>query len=302
MIIKFVKRLYLVFAVCVIPVSAMEPVEYQVGDVRLVLCAGDITKQRVDAIVNAANNHMLGGAGVDGAIHRAAGPGLRAYNEQNIPLQGSDRCPVGQVRVTPSFNLAKAGTGIRFIIHTNGPRGTSENRAQLLEQCYRNAVEAINNPVLLKKAVADDKSPVRSIAFPSISIGIFGYPQPEATDVAVRTVIDAIRQQKSLQEVRFVLFNPECQKLNELFNLYRATCDHYLLGCPKPVVVHAQIQRDDEQQIRSSTPVKQPGLINRFARYLGILAWQCVLRPASRPFVWSFRYIASRAQFIWFKK
>ena len=135
MAIRSIKHTVFFVGFVTMPLLPIDSVEYMVDGVKIVLCAGDITKQHVDAIVNAANGHMLGGAGVDGAIQKAAGPELVKYSCTHFPVVervgGIDiRCPLGQVRVTPSFKLAEEG--IRFIIHANGPRGTTIGRAAFL--------------------------------------------------------------------------------------------------------------------------------------------------------------------------
>ena len=132
---------------------------------------GDITTLDVDAIVNAANERMLGGGGVDGAIHREAGPELLAACRKVPEVRPGVRCPTGESRLTPGFRLTA-----RYVIHTVGPvwRGGSRGEAELLANCYRNSL-----------VLARD-SGVRSVAFPAISCGIYGYPIEDAATIAVR--------------------------------------------------------------------------------------------------------------------
>lgn len=153
---------------------------------RLEAVAGDITTEQVDAIVNAANRQLRGGGGVDGAIHRAAGADrLRAA------CRVIGECPPGQAVVTEGFDLAA-----RFIIHTVGPvwRGGSEDEAETLAACYANCL-----------AVADEVG-ARSVAFPAISTGVYGYPPEEAAAVAVTTVGTADTE---VLVVRFVAFDED---------------------------------------------------------------------------------------------
>lgn len=132
---------------------------------RIEIVTGDITQLAVDAIVNAANESLLGGGGVDGAIHRAAGPGLLAE------CRGIGRCPTGEARITAGYNLPA-----RHVIHTVGPvwRGGDRNEALLLARCYRNSLMLARSYDL------------QSMAFPAISTGIYGYPLGQATEIAVR--------------------------------------------------------------------------------------------------------------------
>ncbi len=151
---------------------------------RLEVSLGDVTSESVDAVVNAANTTLLGGGGVDGAIHRAAGPELR---EACRALHG---CAFGDAKATPGFALPA-----RWVIHTVGPiwRGGQSGEARLLANCYRRCLE-----------VADQLG-ARSVAFPAISTGAFGYPVPEATQIAVQTVRSTLT---GVEVVRFVCFDP----------------------------------------------------------------------------------------------
>lgn len=134
------------------------------------LWRGDITTLRVDAIVNAANPALLGGGGVDGAIHRAAGPRLLAACRALPEVRPGVRCPVGEARATPGFDLPAA-----HVIHTVGPvwHGGNRDEPALLARCYRNAL-----------ALAAELD-AASIAFPAISCGVYGYPPPAAAHIAV---------------------------------------------------------------------------------------------------------------------
>lgn len=151
---------------------------------------GDITKQAVGAVVNAANQRMLGGGGVDGAIHRAAGPQLKEACRKLEEVEPGVRCPTGEARITHGYELP-AGR----VIHTVGPvySGKDED-AELLASAHRSALEL---------AVGHG---VRSIAFPAISCGVYGYPPPDAAQIAVAV---ARERDWDLDEIRFVLFSDE---------------------------------------------------------------------------------------------
>ena len=153
---------------------------------RIELVRGDITTQHVDAIVNAANSSLLGGGGVDGAIHRAAGPALLAACRK---LGG---CPTGSAKLTPAFNLPA-----RYVIHAVGPRYRDGQHGEpaLLAGCYRTAL------ALAREHDCD------TIAFPASSCGIYGYPRDAAARVARGTVLDDLRAHDRPTSVRWVLFD-----------------------------------------------------------------------------------------------
>ena len=152
------------------------------------LVRGDITKMEVDAIVNAANSSLLGGGGVDGAIHRAAGPELV---EECRQLNG---CETGDAKITKSYMLPA-----KFVIHTVGPiwRGGEQNESELLANCYKNSLK-----------IAKEKK-LKTVAFPNISTGVYRFPKSMAAGIAIRTVNKFLKEHKELNTVYFVCFDEE---------------------------------------------------------------------------------------------
>ena len=161
-------------------------------DPRIELATGDITRLAVDAIVNAANSSLLGGGGVDGAIHRAAGPGLLAE------CRGLGGCPTAEARLTAGHKLSA-----RFVIHTVGPvwRGGVSNEDEFLARCYRSSLA-------LAAAHA-----VRTIAFPAISTGVYGFPRPRACAIAVNETHRFLLKDATLERVMFISFDTETDAL-----------------------------------------------------------------------------------------
>ncbi len=151
---------------------------------------GDITRLEVGAIVNAANKSLLGGGGVDGAIHRAAGPELK---EACRKLNGAE---TGEAKLTKGFDLPA-----EYVIHTVGPvyRDGKHGEADLLQSCYKNSLE-----------VAKENG-IKSIAFPAISTGIYGYPLNEASELATETVVSLTQDDSSIDKVIFVAFDEKTE-------------------------------------------------------------------------------------------
>lgn len=169
--------------------------ELQYLEVSIKAYKGDITEESADAIVNAANNALRGGGGVDGAIHAAGGPEILAECMQY------DGCPTGEVRVTGAGKMLP-----KYIMHTVGPiyQGTQED-AKLLADCYRNSLSEA------------EKLNCHSIAFPSISTGVYGYPIAEASEIATTTVLQWVRERQEktqyLKKIIFVLFSDNDLKI-----------------------------------------------------------------------------------------
>jgi O-acetyl-ADP-ribose deacetylase (regulator of RNase III) len=161
---------------------------------KLELYIGDITKLNVDAIVNAANTSLLGGGGVDGAIHRAAGHELLEYNQR---LGG---CTTGEAKISPGFKLPA-----KYIIHTVGPvwNGGKNNEDKLLANCYKNSLRlaAENN--------------IKTIAFPSVSTGVYRFPVERASKIAVKEVKDFLEKDSPIEKVIFVCFD---DRTYEIYN------------------------------------------------------------------------------------
>ncbi len=154
---------------------------------RIQIIKGDITRLQVEAIVNAANTSLLGGGGVDGAIHRAAGPGLLAE------CRSLGGCPTGEARITKGYNLPA-----KHVIHTVGPVYNalkSEESRRLLKSCYENSLALAR------------KNQIATMAFPAISCGVYGYPIEDASKVALKTVCDHLASNSDLKQVVFALFS-----------------------------------------------------------------------------------------------
>jgi O-acetyl-ADP-ribose deacetylase (regulator of RNase III) len=161
---------------------------------RLQIVIGDITRLDVDAIVNAANEPLLGGGGVDGAIHAAAGPELLQACRAVAEVRPGVRCPTGEARITPGFRLPA-----RFVVFTVGPvwRGGSNREHDLLASCYRSSL-----------AIAAQHG-AKSIAFPAISTGVFGFPLAPASEIAVRETAQFLAKQLDFSKVLLVAFRDE---------------------------------------------------------------------------------------------
>jgi O-acetyl-ADP-ribose deacetylase (regulator of RNase III) len=172
---------------------------------RVVVKVGDITKEPVDAIVNAANGTLMGGGGVDGAIHRAGGPAILKECKEIRRVQYPDGLPTGQAVVTTAGKMPA-----KHVIHTVGPVYGSggKDKAELLATCYRNSL----------KLAADHG--LKTIAFPAISTGVYGYPQDEAAKVSSGAIEKFLTGDNSVREVRLIFFSPSDAEIflkNHLF-------------------------------------------------------------------------------------
>ena len=159
---------------------------------RLTIVKGDIVKAKTDAIVNAANTSLLGGGGVDGAIHKAAGPMLL---EECKKFNG---CPTGEARITPGFKLSA-----KYVIHTPGPiwRGGGKGEDELLASCYKNC---------LKLAVENN---IKTIAFPSISTGVYRFPVEQAAEIAVNEILGFLYEHDEIDSVTMVCYDENTYKV-----------------------------------------------------------------------------------------
>ena len=172
-----------------------EPRRYKVNSSSISILKGDITQQDTDAIVNAANSGLMGGGGVDGAIHRAGGPAILEDCKEIVARQG--RLPTGQAVITTGGRMKT-----RHVIHTVGPvwRGGSNDEPERLASAYRESLK-----------LAAEKG-LRSISFPSISTGVYGYPVEDAAMAAVKAVTDFLNSYNGTMETFFVLFNEEAYR------------------------------------------------------------------------------------------
>jgi O-acetyl-ADP-ribose deacetylase (regulator of RNase III) len=183
--------------------DASRPLEYR-SDMRMKIVQHDITRLTADAIVNAANETLLGGGGVDGAIHRRAGPRLLEACRKLPEVRPGVRCPTGEARATPGFDLAA-----RFVIHTVGPvwKGGGHGESELLAACHRHSL-----------ALARTLH-VERIAFPAISCGIYGYPADRAARIAVATVHDELAKYPHPSQVLFCCLN------EPMFTIFKRALD-----------------------------------------------------------------------------
>ncbi len=173
-------------------------ISININKTKLTLIQGDITEQKTDAIVNAANSSLLGGGGVDGAIHRAGGPEILQECLKIRDKQGG--CETGEAVITTGGNLQA-----KYVIHTVGPvwRGGRSGEPELLANCHRNSLQLAA------------ENGVKTISFPGISTGVYGYPLEKAAPVALETVIEFLKSDDRFDEVVFVLYNEWTYKAYE---------------------------------------------------------------------------------------
>ncbi|MGB9756591.1 MAG: O-acetyl-ADP-ribose deacetylase [Candidatus Bathyarchaeales archaeon] len=185
----------------------MSDVEFRVGKAKILLIQGDITEIDADAIVNAANPSLMGGGGVDGAIHRKGGPKILEECKRIRAAEYPDGLPTGKAVITSGGNLKT-----KYVIHTVGPvwRGGSSGEPELLAEAYRNS---------LKLAVSKG---LKTIAFPAISTGAYGYPIEKASKIAIFTVKEFLEKEDNLDKVVFVLFSKSD------FEIYRKAAEGIL--------------------------------------------------------------------------
>ena len=176
----------------------MSKITLQIGSSLIRLVLGDITDMEVDAVVNAANPSLMGGGGVDGAIHRKGGPKILEECKKIRTTMWHDGLPAGKAIITSGGNL-KA----KFVIHTVGPvwHGGERGEPEVLAQAYQNSL----------KLALDNK--LRTVAFPSISTGAYGYPINDASRIALQTTVDFLKQKDFIYEVIFVLFSERDRKI-----------------------------------------------------------------------------------------
>ncbi|KXZ54768.1 hypothetical protein GPECTOR_4g838 [Gonium pectorale] len=220
------------------PAMAPEKVYPLAHGAKLVLKTGDITTESVDAIVNAANERMLGGGGVDGAIHRAAGPQLVRACAEVKEVEPGVRCPTGEARITRGFQLPA-----KHVIHTVGPIYENDRvSAPLLASAYRSSVQLAQENGLV------------SMSFPGISTGVFGYPFDKAAQVAVSTVDEAVAaagEGGSVKEVRFVIFN------RPLYDEFVTAAEKLLAGKAASAAVTAAQPAVEEKKEDSAVDAKR---------------------------------------------
>jgi len=196
------------------------------GGHALFLEEGDITRQAVDAIVNAANSSLMGGGGVDGAIHRAGGPAILEECKRVVARQG--HLPTGQAVSTTGGRLKAA-----FVIHTVGPiwRGGMEGEAGLLASCYRETIHLA------------DRLHLHTMAFPAISTGVYGYPVTQAAEIAFRATLEELAETRTVHEVRFVVFS------DEAYRIFADAGRRYIEDRPSLAKIHKiQLSSPDERE------------------------------------------------------